>query len=136
MKIVLLPAAMFLPPHSCHSWASAKLAGGPLMDLTSCGFDADSDGFFRCGFLIDRVREFTIQAIIARHLPDSPILQVGAFLHSIKLRVLRAPHLSKVVPRPDDGILYSPVVINQLLRPRGNNFKSKNLIYAKRKRWR
>ena len=90
VKRVLLPAKFLVClPHCCHSWASAKLAGGPLMDLTDCGFGADSDGFFWCGILMDCVREFTIQAIIARHLPDSPILQVGAFLHSIKSRDLR-----------------------------------------------
>ena len=48
---MLLPAK-FLEclAHCCHSWAPAKLAGGPLMDLTDCGFDADSDGFFDAEF--------------------------------------------------------------------------------------
>ena len=43
---VLLRKILECFPHWCHSWASAKLAGGHLMDLTDCGFDADSDGFF------------------------------------------------------------------------------------------
>ena len=80
------------------------------MDLTNCGFD----GFFRCGILMDCVRGFTIQAVIPRRLPDSPILQVRAFFHSIKSRDLRAASFFKSGPTAYDGILYSPAVINQL----------------------
>ena len=100
------------------TWASPpKLAAGTLMDLTDCGFGAEFWSIFWCGILIDCVREFTIQAIIiARHLPDSPISQVEAFLHSIKSYDPRAAIYQKFgpgIPRTDDGILYS-AIINQL----------------------
>ena len=132
VKRVLLPAKFLVClPHCCHSWASAKLAGGPLMDLTDCGFGADSDGFFWCGILMDCVRESTIQAIIARHLPDSPILQVGHFYIQLNRGIWEASFIKSGLTA-DDGILYWPV-INQL-RPRGNNFKSKNFLYAKIKK--
>ena len=123
---MLLPAARFLQclPHSCHSWASTKLAAESLMDLTDCGFD----GFFDAEFwsIVSENSQFGPSHTDASSWQSN--FASGPFFHSIKSR---AGSFIKSGPTADDGILYSPPVINQLTGQEATISKAKTWFYAK-----